>query len=106
MLWLHPQLCGRTLYKKLLLVLKATWLNKNDKCLYLTLTELATVYTLFVQDNRLANQQRYKRFVSRAANGSVRFEIGFALAQKTEIEVIVLSQTFGILSFDPFKNLL
>jgi len=79
--------------------------GKGDKCVSLTPTEWAEGYTIYafkITDGPIGSGTEGPR--SRSTTGAVRLEVGFAAAQNTNIKVIVLSQSLGVLEFDEFKN--
>jgi len=79
--------------------------GKGDKCVSLTPTKWAEGYTIYafqITDGPIGSGTEGPR--SRSTTGAVRLEVGFAAAQNTNIKVIVLSQSLGVLEFDEFKN--
>ena len=79
--------------------------GKGDKCVNLTPTEWATGYTIYafhITDGPIGSGTDGPR--SRSTTGSIRLEVGFAAVQNTNIKVIILSQSLGLLEFDEFKN--
>ena len=73
----------------------------------MTPTEWANGYTFYafkVTDGPIGSGTEGPR--SRSTTGSLRLEIGFAAPQNTNIKVIILSQNFGMLEFDEYKNVI
>ena len=79
--------------------------GKGDKFVNLTPTEWANGYTIYavkVTDGPIGSFTKGPR--SRSTNGSLRFEVGFAAPQNTNIKVIIFSQNLSVLKFDVFTN--
>jgi len=81
--------------------------SKGDRCVALTPTEWANGYTLYpfkVTDGPIGNGTEAPR--SRANQGSCRLDIEFSAGNAENIKLIVLSESFGLIEFNEFKQVI